>query len=173
MSSPVEIAAEIAAETVRADSESLAQTRSAKLNMIFAVTLTIFHLGAVAALFFFSWSALIFSLVLWVLAQNVGIAMSYHRLLTHRGYITPKWVEYAMAMCARLALQGGPIYWVGVHRRHHQLTARPGERSLLCFSEPVALGSGGRDCDCVIFYRRVVVVAVGYLFAHHTGAARD
>src|ERR1035438_4837100 len=118
---------EIPAETVRADSESLAQTRSAKLNLIFAVTLTIFHLGAIAAFFFFSWSALAVFLVLWVLAQNVGIAMSYHRLLTHRGYVTPKWVEYAMALCATLALQGGPIYWVAVHRMHHQLTDRPGD----------------------------------------------
>jgi stearoyl-CoA desaturase (delta-9 desaturase) len=119
--------AEIPTDTVRADSEALEQTRSTKLNVIFAVTLTIFHIGAIAALFFFSWSALAVFLVLWVLGQNVGIAMSYHRLLTHRGYITPKWVEYAMAFCATLALQGGPIYWVAVHRMHHQLTDRPGD----------------------------------------------
>ncbi|HET7347691.1 MAG TPA: acyl-CoA desaturase, partial [Acidobacteriaceae bacterium] len=105
-------AAEIPAATVRADSEALEQTRSAKLNMIFVVTLTVFHLGAVAALFFFSWSALAVFAVTWVLGQNVGIAMCYHRLLTHRGYVTPKWVEYAMAMCATLSLQGSPIYWV-------------------------------------------------------------
>ena len=123
----VETSAEIPAETVRADAEALEQTRSAKLNVIFAVTLTVFHVLAIVALFFFSWSALAVALVLWVLAQNVGIAMSYHRLLTHRGYITPKWVEYAMAVCATLALQGGPIYWVAVHRMHHQLTDRPGD----------------------------------------------
>src|SRR5579875_3086521 len=95
--------AEIPASTVRADSDALYQTRSSKLNVLFAVTLAIFHIGAVAALFFFSWSALAFAAVLWVLGQNVGIAMSYHRLLTHRGYTTPKWVEYAMAVCSTLA----------------------------------------------------------------------
>src|SRR5581483_4202364 len=119
--------AEIPAATVCADSEALAQTHSSKLNVIFAVTLALFHCGAIAALFFFSWSALAVAAVLWVLGQNVGIAMSYHRLLTHRGFITPKWVEYAMALCATLALQGGPIYWVAVHRMHHQLTDRPGD----------------------------------------------
>jgi fatty-acid desaturase len=97
------------------------------MNLLFGFWIAVFHLGAIAALFFFSWSALAAAAVLWVLAQNVGIAMSYHRLLTHRGYITPKWVEYAMAVCATLALQGGPIYWVAVHRLHHQLTDREGD----------------------------------------------
>ena len=35
--------------------------------------------------------------VLYVLAINVGIGMCYHRLLTHRGYQTPKWIEYLMS----------------------------------------------------------------------------
>ncbi|HEY6446290.1 MAG TPA: fatty acid desaturase [Acidobacteriaceae bacterium] len=124
---PVVQTAEIPAETVRADSEALGQTRSARLNVIFVVTLTVFHLGAIAALFFFSWSALVVFAVLWVLGQNIGIAICYHRLLTHRGFATPKWVEYAMAVCSTLSLQGGPIYWVAVHRMHHQLTDRPGD----------------------------------------------
>ena len=63
----------------------------------------------------------------WVVGQNIGIAMSYHRQLTHRGYTTPKWVEYLMASCGTLALQGGPLYWVAVHRMHHQLTDKPGD----------------------------------------------
>ncbi len=36
--------------------------------------------------------------------------MSYQRQLTHRGYVTPKWLEYAMAACATLALEGGPLF---------------------------------------------------------------
>jgi fatty-acid desaturase len=117
----------ISSATLEADSHALLQTRSPKFNWLFGFWLGVFHLGAIAALFFFSWSALAAAAVLWVLAQNVGIAMSYHRLLTHRGYITPKWVEYAMAVCATLAMQGGPIFWVAVHRLHHQLTDKPGD----------------------------------------------
>src|SRR6202008_1649101 len=108
--------------TLEADSLALRQSRKTSKNPLFGFWIAVFHVGAIAALFFFSWSALAATAVLWVLAQNVGIAMSYHRLLTHRGYITPKWVEYTMAVGATLALQGGPIYWVAVHRRHHQLT---------------------------------------------------
>jgi len=56
-----------------------------------------------------------------------GIGMGYHRLLTHRGYKTPKWVEYFLTLCATLALEGGPIFWVATHRIHHQFSDRDGD----------------------------------------------
>jgi stearoyl-CoA desaturase (delta-9 desaturase) len=65
--------------------------------------------------------------ILYVLAINVGIGMCYHRLLTHRGYQTPKWVEYLMSICATLSLEGGPIFWVSTHRVHHQLSDHEGD----------------------------------------------
>lgn len=114
-------------ETLQSDSQALIQGRSKHFNWVLVIWLTVFHLGAVAALFFFSWTALAIAVALWVAAQNVGIAMCYHRLLTHRGYATSRWVEYAMAVCGTLAMQGGPIYWVAVHRLHHQLTDREGD----------------------------------------------
>ena len=104
-----------------------AQTMGNGLNWIFVITFAIFHLAALAALFCFRWSALVVFVVMWVLAQNVGIAMGYHRLLTHRGYSTPKWLEYCITTCGTLALQGGPIYWVGVHRMHHKYTDKGGD----------------------------------------------
>ena len=66
-------------------------------------------------------------LVLYVVAINVGIGMCYHRLLTHRGYQVPKWLEYLMAICATLALEGGPIFWVSTHRVHHQHSDQEGD----------------------------------------------
>lgn len=96
-------------------------------NWNFAIALVSFHIGAVASLFFFRWSALIVFAAVWILAQNVGIAMGYHRLLTHRGYSTPKWLEYCIATCGAFALQGGPIYWVAVHRMHHKYTDKSGD----------------------------------------------
>ncbi len=87
----------------------------------------IFHLGALAALFFFSWQRLLVMGVIYVLAINVGIGMCYHRLLTHRGYRVPKWVEYVMSVFATLSLEGGPIFWVSTHRVHHQLSDQEGD----------------------------------------------
>jgi len=71
--------------------------------------MSLFHIGAIAALFFFTWKALFVAMFLWWVSGSLGIGMAYHRLLTHRGYKTPKWVEYFLTVCATLALEGGPI----------------------------------------------------------------
>jgi stearoyl-CoA desaturase (delta-9 desaturase) len=97
------------------------------INWLTLGVLVAFHLGAVAALFFFTWQRLTVMAVLYVLAINVGIGMCYHRLLTHRGYQVPKWIEYLMSICATLSLEGGPIFWVATHRVHHQLSDRDGD----------------------------------------------
>ena len=101
--------------------------KSRGVNWGTSVVMVIFHMLAIAALFMFTWKALAAAIVLYVMAINVGIGMCYHRLLTHRGYKTPRWVEYAMATCATLALEGGPIFWVATHRVHHQHSDREGD----------------------------------------------
>ena len=65
--------------------------------------------------------------ILWWVAGSLGIGMAYHRLLTHRGYKTPKWVEYFLTICGTLALEGGPIFWVATHRIHHQHSDHDGD----------------------------------------------
>jgi fatty-acid desaturase len=98
-----------------------------KFHWKFALVIGAFHLAALAALFDFRWSAVAVFAVTWVLTQNVGIGVCYHRLLTHRGYTVPKWLEYTMAVFGTMALQGSPVYWVAVHRLHHQYTDKPGD----------------------------------------------
>jgi fatty-acid desaturase len=102
-------------------------TQGQQRNWLTTSVMTAFHILAVAALFMFTWKAFFAAVVLWVFAINMGIGMGYHRLLTHRGYRTPKWVEYFLAICGTLSLEGGPIFWVATHRVHHQLTDRPGD----------------------------------------------
>jgi fatty-acid desaturase len=102
-------------------------TESDGLNWTTVGFMAMFHAGALAALFFFSWQRLAVSVVLYVLAINVGIGMCYHRLLTHRGYHVPKWLEYVMTVCATLSLEGGPMFWVATHRVHHQLSDQEGD----------------------------------------------
>src|SRR5262249_32490665 len=75
-----------------------------RINWITTVAMALFHVGAIAALFFFSWTNLIAFAIMYFFAINVGIGMAYHRLLTHRGYRTPKLVEYFITMCGCLAL---------------------------------------------------------------------
>jgi stearoyl-CoA desaturase (delta-9 desaturase) len=59
------------------------------------------------------------------MAVGLGISMGYHRLHTHRGFKTSKLFEYFLAICGTLTLEGGPIFWVAIHRRHHQHSDQP------------------------------------------------
>ena len=81
-----------------------------------------FHALAVVALFTFSWQNLLAALVTWWVAASWGIGLTYHRLLTHGGFKTPKWLEYFLTVCGTLGLQSGAISWVTTHRIHHQHT---------------------------------------------------
>jgi stearoyl-CoA desaturase (delta-9 desaturase) len=104
-----------------------AATTGEGLNWLTLAVIVLFHVGALAALFLFSWPRLLVMVVLYVLAINVGIGMCYHRLLTHRGYQVPKWLEYLMSIFATMSLEGGPIFWVSTHRVHHQLSDQKGD----------------------------------------------
>ncbi len=69
------------------------QAAKNEVNWVTAAFMAAFHVGAIAALFFFTWKALFVAMFLWWVSGSLGIGMAYHRLLTHRGYKTPKWVE--------------------------------------------------------------------------------
>jgi stearoyl-CoA desaturase (delta-9 desaturase) len=87
-----------------------------------------FHAGAIAALFFPATAVRSSARSrCTAVAGMLGIGMGYHRLLTHRGYKTYKWCEYALTWCGTLALEGGPIFWVATHRIHHQHSDREGD----------------------------------------------
>jgi len=86
-----------------------------------------FHSVALIGLFKFSWSGLGVAVLMWWVAGSLGIGIGYHRLLTHRGFKTPKWVEYVLTICGTLAFEGGPIAWVATHRIHHMYTEREGD----------------------------------------------
>src|SRR6266568_3926427 len=103
------------------------QAANGEVNWVTAIFMGLFHVGAIAALFFFTWKALFLSLFMWWVSGSLGIGMAYHRLLTHRGYKTPKWVEYFLTTCATLALEGGPIFWVATHRIHHKYSDQDGD----------------------------------------------
>ena len=89
-------------------------------NTIFFVSA--FHLAAIAAIFTFSWQNLAAALICWWIAASWGIGIAYHRLLTHRGFTTSKWMMRFLATCGTLGLQSGPITWVTTHRLHHAFT---------------------------------------------------
>jgi len=97
------------------------------MNWLTTSVLALLHLGAIAALFMFSWTALATAVFLYWMATGLGISMGYHRLHTHRSYKVPTALEYFFAVCGTLTLEGGPIFWVATHRVHHQNSDQDGD----------------------------------------------
>lgn len=93
-----------------------------KIALRYALVVIGFHLAAALAFvpWFFSWTGLVLAVVGLHLFGIVGITVCYHRLLTHRAFSCPKWVEHTLAMIGLLAAQDTPARWVAVHRLHHQ-----------------------------------------------------
>jgi fatty-acid desaturase len=98
-----------------------------RINWPTSLVLVLFHIGAIAALFMFSWRNLLISMALYWITVGWGISLGYHRLHTHRSYKVPLWMEYFFAVCGALTLEGGPIFWVATHRIHHQKSDQAGD----------------------------------------------
>jgi stearoyl-CoA desaturase (delta-9 desaturase) len=103
----------------------LKQSKTTPIQWVTGAFVVIFHIMAVAALFTFSWQNLAAALITWWIAGSWGIGMGYHRLLTHGGFKTPKFVEYFLTLCGTLGLQSGSLNWVTTHRIHHAFTETP------------------------------------------------
>ena len=81
----------------------------------------VIHLLAALAFlpWFFSWTGVVLLVAGAYVFGVLGINISYHRLLTHRSFTCPRWLEYSFAFLAACSLQDSPPHWVAVHRRHH------------------------------------------------------
>jgi sn-1 stearoyl-lipid 9-desaturase len=98
------------------------KTDPGKIQWVTIIGFSAYSILSIAALFFFSWQNFAAFMFFWWLTGSPGVGVGYHRLLTHRGFKTPKWVEYTLTLFGTLALQGGPIGWVTTHRLHHAFT---------------------------------------------------
>ncbi len=100
---------------------TVAASTKLRLDWTMIIALVIFHIGAICAFLpgLFSWQAVGVALLLHWITGGLGITLGWHRLLSHRSFQVPKWLEYFFALCGTLALQGGIIWWVGLHRHHH------------------------------------------------------
>ena len=71
---------------------------------------------------FWSWQAIVTFLVLYWITACLGVTIGYHRLLSHRSFRVPHWLERFFATCGAISCQQGPLDWVGLHRHHHKFS---------------------------------------------------
>jgi fatty-acid desaturase len=81
----------------------------------------LFHALAALALLpaFFSWSGVVLATMGLLVFGVLGINVGFHRLLTHRSFQCPLWLEHTLAVLGTCSLQFAPAFWVAIHRRHH------------------------------------------------------
>jgi stearoyl-CoA desaturase (delta-9 desaturase) len=93
-----------------------------RIDWLNTLTVGTFHALALLALMpvFFNWTAVIVAVIAARLFGLIGINIGYHRLLTHRGFKCPKWLEYAFVVVAICCAEDTPARWVAIHRRHHE-----------------------------------------------------
>ncbi|CAN5278282.1 acyl-CoA desaturase [soil metagenome] len=96
--------------------------RPYRIDWANCITVGTFHALALLALMpmFFNWTAIIVAIISARLFGLLGINIGYHRLLTHRGFKCPKWLEHALVVIAICCAEDTPARWVAVHRRHHE-----------------------------------------------------
>jgi stearoyl-CoA desaturase (delta-9 desaturase) len=98
------------------------ETQPLRVYWPYALSLLAVHILGVLAFFpsLFSWSGLCVGIAAHILFDGLGVSIGYHRLLTHRGFECPKWLEHCIAICGICTLQDSPARWVAIHRMHHQ-----------------------------------------------------
>jgi stearoyl-CoA desaturase (delta-9 desaturase) len=56
-----------------------------------------------------------------------GVTIGYHRYLTHGSFKAKRPLRVALAVAGCLSVEGGPISWVALHRRHHRFSDADGD----------------------------------------------
>ncbi|GJS04889.1 palmitoyl-monogalactosyldiacylglycerol delta-7 desaturase, chloroplastic-like protein [Tanacetum coccineum] len=90
------------------------------IDVKMSVGILAIHILALFAPFTFTWGAFWAAFVTYVFCGLFGVTLTYHRILAHRSLKVPKWLEYIFAYLGVLSFQRDPIFWVSIHRFHHQ-----------------------------------------------------
>ncbi len=98
------------------------ETQPLVFNWRYAFPIAGLHVLAALAFFpyFFSWTGVALAVFNLYFFNMLGITLCYHRLLTHQGFVVPKWLEHFFALCGVCCLEDTPARWVAIHRIHHK-----------------------------------------------------
>lgn len=148
----------------RARRQPVVPLYNAKLSdkIILVATVALPFLGCIAAIVllwqfgWMGWSYLSLMLVGWILT-GLGITVGFHRMLTHRSFETYSWIRATWTALGALAVEGSPLMWCAVHRKHHQHSDHEGDPH-----SPQLHGQGWRNMA-----RGFVHAHFGWLFTRY------
>ena len=92
-----------------------------RFNWRYIATVGSYHLLALLVFlpWFYSRTGVALAIAGVYLFGSVGINLCYHRLLSHRSFCCPLWLEHTFAILALCSIEDTPARWVATHRQHH------------------------------------------------------
>lgn len=92
-----------------------------RIKWRYATPIIFVHLVALLACvpWFFSWTGVVLAVLGAYVFGLLGMNIGYHRLLTHRSFSCPRWMERSLAVVGACCLEESPAVWVALHRQHH------------------------------------------------------
>lgn len=83
------------------------------------ITQIIAHLALLSMVFYaetWQWGIV---LIVYFFNGCIGMTSGYHKLLSHKSWNPPRWLEIFVTLCATIGLTGPAIGWIANHRKHH------------------------------------------------------
>lgn len=115
---------------VKAHAEPFTGTVAQKVTMSIAVFLPLIGTAvAIAWMWQYGWMGWMYLVLMmggWYLT-GMGITIGFHRLLTHRSFECHPAVRWFWTAAGACAIEGSPLLWCAIHRRHHQLSDEEGD----------------------------------------------
>lgn len=85
------------------------------------------HLSIIPMLAYGHWWQWLVAIFVYFINGCLGMTMTYHRLLSHKCWSPPRWMEQLFTLFATIGLTGPAISWVAIHRKHHAFTDTPND----------------------------------------------
>tara|TARA_B100000424_G_C22857228_1_gene456947 strand:- start:238 stop:969 length:732 start_codon:yes stop_codon:yes gene_type:complete len=80
------------------------------------------YLSVIPMVMYAEWHHYFIAFFVYFIYNGLGMIMTYHRLLSHRSFKCPKYLEYLLSFITTFSLTGSAITWVAIHRKHHRYT---------------------------------------------------
>lgn len=97
-----------------------------KLNPWYKSSLFFFHilthLSVIPMILFGDWYHWVLAIIMYFVYGCLGVAITYHRLISHKSFIAPKWFIKLGMLSGTLCGVGSSIQWTAVHRNHHRFS---------------------------------------------------
>jgi stearoyl-CoA desaturase (delta-9 desaturase) len=102
---------------------AVASRRNWRVKWRYASPIILIHLIALLAFlpWFFSWTGVVLAGLGQYVFGGIGMNVGYHRLLTHRSFACPKWLERSLAVLGACCMEESPAIWAAWHRQHHHV----------------------------------------------------